>query len=339
VTPILQSAENQAVQDILPDTRVRQTANQQSGGRIYGTVLDPAGAVVAGAQVTLETVDTKEERTQPTDNTGAFNFLGLGPGKYQVKITSNKFAEWVGPEIVLSPGEHHALPDISLHIAPANTSIVVHPPTQYELAEEQMHVEEKQRVLGVFPNFYTSYVWNAAPLTSGQKFRLAWRTTIDPVTILTVGAVAGVEQWQNYFSGYGQGAQGYAKRFGASYGNAFIGIMAGGYVFPSLLHQDPRYFYKGTGSVLSRALYAISTVVITKGDNGRWQPNYSNVLGNLAAAGASNLYYPSSDRHGAQLTIDNALIGTAAGAIASLFQEFVARKISSGVPPPVSAQH
>ena len=180
-------------------------------------------------------------------------------------------------------------------------------------------------MLGVVPNFYVSYVWNAAPLSSGQKFRLALRTSIDPITFLGSGAIAGVEQWQNDFSGYGQGSQGYAKRFGASYVDGFIGIMIGGAILPSLLHQDPRYFYKGTGSIQSRALYAISTVVITKGDNGRWQPNYSNVLGNLASAGISNAYYPAANR-GVQLTIDNWLIGTASGAIGSLLQEFCHQK-------------
>jgi hypothetical protein len=111
-----------------------------------------------------------------------------------------------------------------------------------------------------------------------------------------------------------------------------VGTLLTDAVLPSLLHQDPRYFYKGTGSIRSRALYAIANVVICKGDNGHWQPNYSNVLGNLAAAGISNLYYPASNRNGAGLTIQNSLIGTAAGAIGSLFQEFLVKKISRGVP-------
>jgi hypothetical protein len=100
-----------------------------------------------------------------------------------------------------------------------------------------------------------------------------------------------------------------------------------------VLHQDPRYFYKGTGRIASRALYAIASVVICKGDNGRWQPNYSNVLGDLAAAGISNLYYPASDRDGAELTIRNSLIGTAGGAVGNLFQEFLIKRISRGVEP------
>jgi hypothetical protein len=107
--------------------------------------------------------------------------------------------------------------------------------------------------------------------------------------------------------------------------------MLGGAIFPALLHQDPRYFYKGTGSIRSRALYAISTIAICKGDNGRWQPNYSNLLGTFGAAGISNLYYPSNDR-GFQLTMDNSLLGLAGNAAGALFQEFLIRKISRGVP-------
>jgi hypothetical protein len=205
--------------------------------------------------------------------------------------------------------------------------------TIHDLAEEQMKAEEKQRVLGVFPNFYTSYIWHAAPLTAKQKFRLALRTSVDPTAFVITGVTAGIEQWQNYFSGYGQGSQGYAKRYGAAYADGFISTMIGAAILPSAFHQDPRYFYKGTGSIGSRALYAISTVVICRGDNGRWQPNYSNVLGNLASAGISNIYYPSTNRNGAQVTIDNALIGTAEGAISALIQEFVLRKVSRGIQP------
>ena len=109
--------------------------------------------------------------------------------------------------------------------------------------------------------------------------------------------------------------------------------MLGAAVLPSLLHQDPRYFYNGKGSVVHRALYAISTVVICKGDNGKWQPNYSNVLGNLGAAGISSLYYPLSDQHSAQVTVDNTLIGIGTGAFGTLFQEFLLRHFTHGAPP------
>ena len=172
--------------------------------------------------------------------------------------------------------------------------------SQVEVAEEQMKVEEQQRVLGVLPNFYVSYIPDAAPLTSKQKFKLAWRTVIDPFTLVFVAGAAGVEQAQDHFEGYGQGAQGYAKRVGAGYGDTLTGTFIGGAILPSILKQDPRDFYKGTGSVRSRFLYAIANAFICKGDNKRWQPNYSNILGSLAAGGISNLHHPrriAMERH------------------------------------------
>jgi hypothetical protein len=187
-------------------------------------------------------------------------------------------------------------------------------------------------VLGVIPNFYVEYAPNAAPLNSRQKFSLAWRSSIDPFTFLASAAFAGVEQADNSFSGYGQGAQGYAKRFGANYADGFTSNMIGGAILPSLLKQDPRYFYKGTGTIRSRAFYAIAMTVVSKGDNGNWQPNYSGIIGGLAAGGISNLYYPASNRDGATLTFENALIGLAGGAVQNLLQEFVIRKLTPKVP-------
>jgi hypothetical protein len=321
-----------AAQDHLPDAPGQHTTDHQDAGSLHGTVTDSAGNDIVGARVTLEFDASKAQHMLLTDGAGFFNFTRLEPGTFRVTITSKGFATWVGSEIVLPPEGDCALPQVGLQIASVNTDVEV-VSSQHDLAEEQMKTEETQRVLGVFPNFYTSYVWNAVPLTSKQKFRLALRTSIDPTAFVVTGITAGIEQWQNYFSGYGQGSQGYAKRFSASYADGFISTMIGGAILPSVLHQDPRYFYKGTGSIRSRALYAVSTVVICKGDNGHWQPNYSNVLGNLASAGISNLYYPSTDRNGGQVTIDNALIGTASGAISALIQEFLLRKISRRAQP------
>jgi len=180
----------------------------------------------------------------------------------------------------------------------------------------------------VIPNFYVSYVPDAVPLNTKQKFELAWKTTIDPVSFVLVGAIAGIQQANNSFSGYGQGAQGYGKRYGASFADFTIGTFIGGAVLPSLLKQDPRYFYKGTGTRRSRALYALANAVICKGDNKKWQPNYSSMLGSLAAGGISNLYYPAKDRNGARLTFENALIGIGASAGANLIEEFLVPKFT-----------
>ena len=288
------------------------------------------GNVVAGASVTLETKSSKARQTLLTDGSGSFTFPDLAAGTYRITIAAKGFADWTGSDIALAAGQYYDISEISLKVASANTNVAV-VFTQYQEAEEQIKAQEQQRILGVFPNFYTSYVWRAAPMTSGQKFRLAVRTSIDPVTFGIAAATAGIEQGTNGFSGYGQGADGYAKRFGASYADDVIDTFIGGAILPSILRQDPRYFYKGTGSITSRALYAISTVVICRGDNGHWQPNYSNVAGNLISAGISNLYYPASNRHGAGETIDNSLINTAEGAASALLQEFLLKKISRGV--------
>ena len=199
---------------------------------------------------------------------------------------------------------------------------------QVEVAQEQMKVEEKQRVLGAIPNFYVSYIPNAAPLNTRQKFQLAAKTIVDPFTLVVVAGTAGVQQAQNHFREYGQGAQGYAKRFGAVYADTASGTLIGGAVLTSLFKQDPRYFYKGTGSAPSRFLYAVANAFICKGDNGRWQPGYSNILGTLAAAGISNLYYPPNDRQGVELTFENAGIGIGVTAATNVLQEFFIRKLT-----------
>jgi hypothetical protein len=331
------TSTQQGVPGRLPDAPGQATVDPQTSGSIHGTVTDPSGDLLVGASVKLDGDSPKTQQTLLTNSMGFFDFTGLAPGTFRVTIASKGFDEWTAPEIVLQPGGSYEVPHIVLHIATTHTDVEVMLTVQ-EIAEEQVRAEEKQRILGVVPNFYVTYVWHAAPLTPKQKFRLALRTSIDPVTFLIDGATAGIEQSQDYLSGYGQGATGYAKRFGAAYADDFIATMVGGAILPSLFHQDPRYFYKGTGSVESRALHAISSVIICKGDNGHWQPNYSNVLGSLASAGISNLYYPTTDRDGAAVTVDNALIGIAEGAVTALLQEFIIKKLSRGVPPGAGGQ-
>jgi hypothetical protein len=292
-------------------------------GTISGTVVDQSGAVIVGARVKLTgEASSPSQETQTGDN-GQFSFVNIAPGPFQLTASSPRFASFTSSG-TLHLGETFIVPQITLAVA-ANIEVQVGVSSP-EVAEEQIKVEEKQRVLGVIPNFYVSYVPNAAPLNARQKFKLAWKATIDPVTFLVNGAFAGIEQAQDHFKGYGQGAEGYAKRFGAGYGDTVTSTFIGGAILPSLLKQDPRYFYKGTGTIPSRIRYAIASSVICKGDNGRWQPNYSNILGDLASGGISNLYYPDEDRNGAALTFENAGIGIAANAIANIMQEFVVRK-------------
>lgn len=200
--------------------------------------------------------------------------------------------------------------------------------SMHEVAAAEVAAEEKQRVLGVIPNFYVVYSPQPTPLSSRQKFHLAWRSTLDPVTFLATGFTAGVEQATDGFSGYGEGASGYAKRYGASFADGAISTFLGGAILPSVFRQDPRYYYQGTGSNASRARHAIASVFVCRGDNGKREFNYSNVLGNFASAGLSNLYYPASDRHGASLTMSNAALGTGFGMMAALMQEFVVPRLT-----------
>lgn len=314
-----------------PDPPGQPATGQPPGGTISGTVTDVDGAEVPGARVTLEMNASTPERTISADAAGSFSFAAVEPGTMKLTISSAGFATWVEDDVVLHPGETYELPPVTLKAAASTEVEVVF--SRQDLAEEQMHAQEKQRVLGVFPNFYVSYERDAVPLSTSQKYRLALRMSLDPTTFATAAVTAGVEQSQNDFSGYGQGALGYAKRFGASYGDGFTSMLIGGAILPSILRQDPRYLYKGVGSIRSRALYAIASVVICRGDNGHWQPNYSNVFGNLASAGISNIYYPSTDRNGARLTIGNSLLDTSSGAIGALLEEFLIRRISIGVQP------
>jgi hypothetical protein len=299
---------------------------------LSGTVTDTDEAIIPNAHITLEDTATKATRTTQSDGTGAFSFLAVSPGKYVVQITAAKFASWKVEDVIIRPGENVFLPPILLGVE--SISSTVDAITQEDLAEQQISAEVKQRIIGVLPNFYVSYLPNAAPLTRKQKFKLAMKISVDPVTFLTTGVTAGIEQSQNDFSGYGEGFGGYARRYGATYGDRLTSTFFGAALLPSLFHQDPRYFYKGKGRIINRALYAVSTVVICKGDNGHWQPNYSNVLGNLAAGGISSLYYPNSERHDAQVTVDNILIGVGTGAIGTLLQEFLLKHLTHGAPSP-----
>ncbi|MGA2812381.1 MAG: carboxypeptidase-like regulatory domain-containing protein [Candidatus Acidiferrum sp.] len=295
-------------------------------GTVRGTVVDQTGSVVAGARVRITSEASSEGQEVFTDEGGQFSFVNVAPGTFKLKITAEGFATRTSSGLLRS-GDTYLVPQIALIIASAGVELRV-TPSQIEVAEDQIKVEEKQRLLGVLPNFYVSYEQHAVPLTSRQKFELAWKTIIDPVNFGVIGAIAGIQQAQNDFSGYGQGAAGYGRRYGANWGNFLTGTYIGGAILPSLLKQDPRYFYKGTGSTRSRVMYAIANAVICKGDNGRWQASYSNILGSLASGGISNLYYPAKNRDGAELTFENALINIGATAATNILQEFVFRKLT-----------
>jgi hypothetical protein len=299
-------------------------------GSIVGTILDPSGAAVAGARVKLTSEDPSVNQEVQSDSDGVFSLGNIFPGKFQFTITAEGFATQVFSGI-LHPEENFHVPPIELVLATKSIEVRVAIPRS-EVAEEQIKEEEKQRVLGFIPNFYVSYVPNAAPLTPKQKFELAWKSTLDPVTFALTGVIAGVQQAHNDFSGYGQGLQGFGKRYGASYADLITSTFIGDAILPSLLKQDPRYFYKGSGSTRSRILYAIANSVICKGDDGHWQGNYSSILGSIAAGGISNLYYPATNRSRVELTFTNAALRIGASAATNLLQEFLIRRLTRKVP-------
>jgi hypothetical protein len=202
--------------------------------------------------------------------------------------------------------------------------------SRHEQAEEQIKEEEKQRVVGVVPTFNITYRQDAIPLTAGQKMNLAFHSAVDPVTIGTAFVVAGYHEVANDLSGFSWGVKGYGERVGAAYLDSFNATMLSNAVFPILCRQDPRYFRLGHGTVHHRILYSLATNFVAKNDyNGKWGPNYGNILGNMSAGALSNLYYPNSNA-GFGLTLTTTAIQIAEGAGGSIFNEFwpdISRKV------------
>jgi Carboxypeptidase regulatory-like domain len=304
-------------------------SQQTAAATISGTVLDTNHDVLQGARVTVAGHSTSALRTVEAGSNGQFAFTGLPPDIYQLTVTALGMNTFTSSQISLHGGETR-LVSVTLSVFGGATSVTVSG-NKEELAEQQVQIAVRQRIGGIIPNFYSSYDWNAPPMRAKQKLKLSFRSIIDPVSLLTTAGVAGVQQYRNTFPAYGGGIEGYGKRYGANLANHVTGILLSRGVYPSIFHQDPRYFYKGTGSIQSRMLYAISAAVIARGDDGRWKPNYSHVLGTFSAAGISNLYYPGSDR-GASLVLFNGLAGTGASAVSNLLREFVFKRITSHVP-------
>lgn len=313
-----------------PASAVAQQANPQPSGTIRGTVLDQTGTTITGARVKLTRDGEATDREVLSDESGEFSFANVAPGPFKLTITSEGLATQELPG-TLQPGENQIIPPVMMTIAKQVTEVRVSF-TQVELAQEQIKDQEKQRVLGFIPNFYVSYVPDAAPLTPKQKFELAWKSSKDPITFLGVGGVAAAYQKADRWPSYGQGAQGYAKRYGAVYANVFAGTYLGSAVLPSLLKQDPRYYYRGRGTKKSRLLYALSGAFICKGDNGQWQTNYSNIAGTFGGGGLAYLYYPANERHGAGLLFSSALLRFGEVTVANVFQEFIVPRFTPNLP-------
>jgi hypothetical protein len=305
------------------------SVSKEGSASVTGTTLDPDGAAVSGANVSLTAVGKTDRRLFVTGIDGKFTFTNVLPGSYLILVEAKGFQPVPSPPFTIVATQAYEVPSVKLSITPANTEIVVQP-TEV-IAAQQMEAEEKQRVRGVIPDFYVSYIWNAAPLDARQKLSLAARITFDPVVFIGVSLGAGIEQAKDAFPGYGQGAEGYAKRWGALFVNGRTSDILSRAVFPSLFHQDPRYFYQGSGTKWSRTKHAVSYAFVARSDSGRLMPNYSYFLGDVCSGALSNLYYPSSSR-GAGLVFTNAAIGLAGRAGLNLAREFLFRRITTNVP-------
>jgi len=300
--------------------------DQSKAGKLVGTVTDANGDPIANATVVLESPGSNDRRTLVTRESGFFEFADVKPANpYRINVSAKDFADWTSPTITIDPGQFKIVAGIQLRIETDRTTVDVHY-DPVEVATEQFKSEERQRIFGFIPNFYVSYDRDAAPLTAKMKFKLALKVSTDPVTVAGVAFVSASRQAANTPK-FGQGWGAYGERFGATAADGFSGIMIGGAILPSLLHQDPRYFYQGTGTTGSRIRHAMSSPFVAKGDNGKWQPNYSSLGGDLASSALSNLYYPQSNR-GAGLVFGNFAIGTAERIGASLAQEFLLGKVT-----------
>jgi hypothetical protein len=292
-------------------------------GSISGDVTDVDGLVIPDATITVDEPSSSDSQTVTANETGFFVLRNIDPTiSHTIVVSAKGFGDWTSPSFTLKPGQAFELTDIKLKAAVVETTVTA--VTMEQLALEQTKAAEKQRVFGIIPNFYVSYEKNPVPLTPKMKYELAFKAGTDIASIAGDLFIAGLNQAADT-PDYQQGWKGYGQRFGAAYADSFSNIMIGGGLLPSILHQDPRYFYQGTGTGKSRALHAISAPFICRGDNGKNQVNFSSMGGDLIASSLTNTYYPNSNR-GPGLVFSSFFINTGGRIANALVQEFVLRK-------------
>ncbi len=295
---------------------------------LHGAVLDLSGALIPNASVLLQRPGQVESWRTVSDSEGRFYFGGLSPGQYQYKVEVPGFALFESPLLSLHAGENRMLEPAALDVLAGHAEAFV-TMGRKEMAAADLHAAEQQRILG-FPDFYTSFVWHAASLNAKQKLGLGLRATTDRMAFVTAGMVASAEQMHGTFPGYGGGPEGFARRYGAAYGDGFIGKLLGGAVFPSIFRQDPRYFYMGShGTVRQRVRHAVASGFMARSDNGRLQLNVSHMLGNAAAGALSMVYHPKSDS-AVKLVLYNALLGTVGEAGVNVARELLLKRFVRG---------
>lgn len=321
-----------------PQPAAEQQAVRATGGvaigrelpvRIKGVVSDMQGGLVPGAHIVITYGEPAVTQESTADSQGFFSVSGLPAGTYSVTISSPGLQTYVLRDLHLRPGETYSLPEVSLPIARTSADVTVTLTTE-QLAEEELRNQLQQRVLGVLPNFYTSYQWDAAPLNARQKFKLTARATTDPVFLGTTAITAGIQYARNDYPEYGDGPAGYWKRYGAAYGDAVIGRFMGSVVFASVFRQDPRYFVMTNGSWVRRSWHAISSTVIQRGDNYHWQPAYAHMLGSATTGLIASTYHPASDP--GKLVLNNTILDLGNKAANNLIREFVLRHLAKNIP-------
>ncbi len=314
-----------------PTPALQTDGATQATGTISGTVTDAQGELVSGAKVTLTGDVVKAPRTTISAGDGTYFFEKVDAGTFHLEAAASGMNQG-NIEGTIAAGAVYLAPPIRLGAATSSTELTVTPLTEREIATQEVKQEEKQRVLGIVPNYFVTYDKDPAPLDAKQKFSLGLHEVLDPVSFILAAGEAGGEQLVNYYPGFGSGPAAFGKRYGAAVADATSSTLFRDSIYPSLFHQDPRYYYLGEGTTWHRAKYALETALICKGDNGKWQTNYSSIVGSLSSGALSNLYYAPSDRKGVSLTLENSLIGIAGEGAAHLLQEFVLRRYTSHVP-------
>jgi hypothetical protein len=301
-----------------------EAANTKTGS-ILGTVVDTSDDPVPDAAVVLQG-PVGNRLAAVTKEDGSFAFPNVTSGiVYLVTVTAEGFAEWSSP-VAVEPGQYKTLTDVKLRILAVQRAVTVSY-SEKEVAAQQLKAEEQQRILRFIPNTQVVYEPHPEPLTTKMKFELAYKDLTNPVFFARAAAWASVQQ-ANDTPKYRQGAEGYGERFGAGLADATTEGLFGNAILPSLLHQDPRYFYQGTGTKWSRARHAMLAAFVCKGDDGASQPNYSTWGGSLIASSISMAYLPDSNR-GPGHVFRTFGIGMSLHVVSSLAQEFILDKFTS----------
>jgi len=300
-------------------------AAQAQTGTIQGTVLDFTDEPLPEATVMLQG-PIGAPRNFVTKEDGTFNFPNVTAGVVcKITVTAEGMSDW-SSSVTVGAGQTSTVNDVKLRIAATERAVTVGY-SSTEVATQQFIEEVKhQRIFGLIPNMYVVYEPHPEPLTTKRKFELAYKSLSSPGFSARAAASAGIQQASRTLD-WPLGATGYGNRFGAALAGAASEGLFGNAILPSLLHQDPRYFYQGTGTTMSRARHAIFAPFVCKGDNGKSQPNYSTWGGMLISASLANAYYPASNR-GAGMVFKDFGTGMALHVASSLAQEFILDKLT-----------